>query len=62
MLAMQTLDDILLWNPSLVNGNITGNCTLLPDYQYCINLNGTSKSKKPTFMCLSYQAYDLQSA
>jgi hypothetical protein len=32
-----SLGQLLKWNPSLVAGNATGNCTLLPDYKYCVN-------------------------
>jgi hypothetical protein len=36
------LNTFLSWNPSLVNGNATGNCTLLPQYNYCV-LAGSRK-------------------
>jgi hypothetical protein len=30
-----SMNDLLTWNPSLVAGNATGNCTLLPNFRYC---------------------------
>jgi hypothetical protein len=36
----EAMADFLNWNPSLVNGNATGNCTLLPNYRYCASLTG----------------------
>jgi hypothetical protein len=29
------LNSFLTWNPSLIAGNLTGNCTLLPNFRYC---------------------------
>jgi hypothetical protein len=40
----ETLDNLLLWNPSLVPGNATGNCTLLPGFRYCAQLEADGKS------------------
>lgn len=40
----ETLDNLLLWNPSLVPGNATGNCTLLPGFRYCAQLEAEGKS------------------
>jgi hypothetical protein len=39
----ETLDNLLLWNPSLVTGNTTGGCTLLPGYRYCAQLDAAGK-------------------
>jgi hypothetical protein len=37
-----TLGDFLAWNPSLINGQANSNCTMLPQYRYCVAGAGTS--------------------